>query len=354
MNRSNSLKKVKGQLKETILPNSNLSFLDRINRLEEILNGYITTAIANVPKESFKRLNFFWTTIRNCFILHQEGLSADAIQLFYNNIYSNKAFVDVYELVPDSKLYRIRTSEYGGLFSKEEMFHIPFDKRHLVLNNRSSVYGFPSLYLGESTYICWEEMGNPNFDTCNISMFSNNHPLSVINLSPIMEDFDTDKILKYPLAYICSLGACHHDSPFKEEYVIPQILMQCLLIDNKANPETSCVGIRYISNKAYTQRPLFPLNEKEDLKRYYNYAFPAFAPYDDMWLSKKLQSLFSWSAPETYGRLRLRQSNMPIEEARYKDTYGYSAFYQMENRCYLQLIHDNMLKYENLAGALSF
>ena len=354
MNRNNSLKKAKGQLKEMILPNSSLSFLDRINRLEEILNGYITTAISNVPKETLESLRDFWATIRHCFDLHQEGLALKATQLFYDKIYSNKAFIDVYELAPESKLFRIRTSEYGGLFSKEEMFHIPFDKRYLVLNNRFSVYGFPSLYLGESTYICWEEMGNPNFDTCNISMFSNNLTLPVINLSPIMEKLDIDKILKYPLAYVCSLGASHHDSPFKEEYVIPQILMQCLLIDNKVNPQVSCIGVRYISNKAYTQRPLFPLNEKEDLKRYYNYAFPAFGPYDNKSLSKKLQSLFSWSAPETYGRYRLRQSNMPLEEARYKDTYGYSAFYQMENWCYLQLIHDNMLKYENLAGALSF
>ena len=194
MNRRHSLRKTKGHLKEIILPNCSLSFLDRISCLEDILNGYITTVISNVSKETFERLTFFWTTIRDCFSLHQEGLSAEATQLFYNNIFNNKAFVDVYELAPDSKLYRIRTSEYGGLFSKEEMFHIPFDKRHLVSNNRFSVHGFPSLYLGESTYICWEEMENPNFDTCNISIFSNDHPLSVINLSPIMEDFDTDKI----------------------------------------------------------------------------------------------------------------------------------------------------------------
>lgn len=354
MNRNNSLKKTKSLLKEMILPCCNLPFLDRIDRLEEILNVYIITAISNVPKETFENLGNFWVIIKECYNLHQEGLLADATQLFYDKIYSNKAFIDAYELLPKSKLFRLRTSEYGGLFSKEGMFHIPFDKRHLVSNNRFSVYGFPSLYLGESTYICWEEMGNPNFDTCNISMFSNNQTLSVINLSPIMEDFDINRILKYPLAYVCLLGARHHDSPFKEEYVIPQILMQCLLIDNKANSQTSCVGIRYLSNKAYTQRPLFPLNEKEDLRRYFNYVFPAFGPYDNKSLSRKLQSLFSWSAPESYGRYRLRHSNMNIEEARFKDTYGYSAFYQMENWCTFQWIHDNMLSYENLVGALSF
>lgn len=153
MNKSNSLKKAKGQLKETILPNSSLSFLDRINRLEEILNGYITITASNVQKETLENLRNFWVIIRECYNLYQEGLSAEATQLFYGKIYSNKDFIDVYELTPKSKLFRLRTSEYGGLFSKDEMFHIRFDKRHLVANNRFSVNGIPSLYLGESTYI---------------------------------------------------------------------------------------------------------------------------------------------------------------------------------------------------------
>jgi serine/threonine-protein kinase HipA len=75
-----------------------------------------------------------------------------------------------------------------------------------------------------------------------------------------------------------ALGTNHPEAPFKEEYVIPQILMQCLLIHNKTNTKTSYVGIRYLSNKAYVQRPLFPLNEKKKLRRYFNYAFPAFSP----------------------------------------------------------------------------
>ena len=354
MKKKNSLNKTKTLLKETILPNSSLTFLDRIDRLENIYCDYLTTEFTGLPKDTHNRLKDFWEVIRQCFKLHQEGSSVEATQLFYKKIICDEAFVDIYELTPNSRLFRMRKSEYGGLFSKEEMFHIRFDKRHMVLNNRFSVNGIPSLYLGESTYICWEEMGNPNFDTCNISMFINDKPLSVINLAPIMKSFDIKKILKYPLAYVCSLGANHHDAPFKEEYVIPQMLMLCLFIHNKSNPETSCMGIRYLSNKAYIQRPLFPLNEKEDLKRYFNYAFPAFGPYDNQGLSKKLQSVFSWSAPDTYGRYKLRHSNMNIEEARYKDTYGYSAFYQMENWCYFQWLHDNMFSYDSLEGALSF
>ena len=353
MKKDMHLKKTKNLLKEIILPNCGLSFLDRINRLEKILNDY-AKAEYKLPQNTLDSIEFFWKTIRQCYELHQEGLAINATQLFYDNIFCNDAFIDIYELAPNSRLFRMRTAKYGGLFSKEEMFHIRFDKRHLVSNNRFSVNGIPSLYLGESTYICWEEMGSPNLDTCNASVFINGDSLSVINLSPIMEDFAYDKILKYPLAYICLLGTIHHDDPFKEEYVIPQMLMQCLLIHNKSNPQIPYVGIRYLSNKAYVQRPLFPLIEKEDLKRYFNYAFPAFAPYDNQGLSKKLQSLFTWSSPDTYGRYRLRHSNMNIEEIRAKDTYAYSAFYQLEYWCYLSWNRDNMLHYDSLIGALSF
>lgn len=353
MKKDNSIKKIKNLLKETILPDRSMTFLDRINHLKEIFSGIISKELSNLPKDTSENLDFFWEIIKQCYELHQGGLSAEATLLFYEKIFCNDAFIDIYELVPRSRLFRMRKSDYGGLFDKEEMFHIPFDKRFLVSNERFSVSGIPSLYLSESTYFCWEEMGNPNFDTCNISMFINDKALSVINLAPIMKVLDLDKLLKYPLAYVCSLGVNNPGQPFKEEYVIPQMLMQCLHIHNKNNPNSSYVGIRYLSNKAYKLRPLFPLNEQEGLKRYFNFAFPAYAPYDNHGLSEKLQSLFSWSSAETYGRYRLRTSNMNIEEKHSMDTYVVSAFYQIENWCYLQWIHDNMLVYESLARSLT-
>ena len=354
MKRNNALNRTKKLLKETILPNGSLSFLGRVDRLEKIYCDIITIEYPNAPKESLASLDSFWTVIRQCYNLHQEGLSAEATLLFYEKIFCNEDYIDKYELEPQSRLYRIRETEHGGLFSKEEMFHIPFDKRHLITNGRYSINGIPSLYLCESTYICWEELGNPNFDTCNVSMFMNEQMVSVINVAPIMKAFEKDKILKYPLAYVCSLGTNHPEAPFKEEYVIPQMLMQCLLIHNRTNTRTSYVGIRYLSNKAYVQRPLFPLNEKKELKRYFNYAFPAFGPYDNDGLSKKLKSIFSWSRPDTYGRYRLRTANMSVEERPTTDTYSGSAFSQIESWCNVQWAHDNMLSYDSLEGALSF
>ena len=45
---------------------------------------------------------------------------------------------------------------------------------------------------------------------------------------------------------------------------------------------------------------------------------------------------------------------MSIEEVRAKDTYAYSAFFQLEYWCYLSWNRDNMLQYDSIIGALSF
>jgi hypothetical protein len=67
-------------------------------------------------------------------------------------------------------LYRVRI---GGLtdFTRGELFHIPFEKRILVKPQRYSISGLPSLYLGGSIWVCWEELGRPRFEEMQISRF---------------------------------------------------------------------------------------------------------------------------------------------------------------------------------------
>ena len=67
-------------------------------------------------------------------------------------------------------LFRVRASRNKYL-SKKEIFHIPFEERGKVNNQRFSIDGFPCLYLGSSIYVCWEELNRPNFDNLFISKF---------------------------------------------------------------------------------------------------------------------------------------------------------------------------------------
>lgn len=47
------------------------------------------------------------------------------------------------------------------------MFHIPFELRGKAATQRYSIPGLPSLYLGSSCYICWEELHRPDLNTVN-------------------------------------------------------------------------------------------------------------------------------------------------------------------------------------------
>lgn len=67
-------------------------------------------------------------------------------------------------------LYRIRTGT-NYPYSKEELFHVPFSDREKVSSARYSIPGLPCLYLGNSIYVCWEEMGRPDLNSIHVSRF---------------------------------------------------------------------------------------------------------------------------------------------------------------------------------------
>src|SRR5262249_44356941 len=70
------------------------------------------------------------------------------------------------------ELYRMRVEhEPGVTFSKPDLFHIPFDKRHKVTRQRYSIPGLPCLYLGGTLYICWEELRRPKFESIHVARF---------------------------------------------------------------------------------------------------------------------------------------------------------------------------------------
>ena len=56
--------------------------------------------------------------------------------------------------------YRMRSADNYTQYAKntkDEMYHIPFNKRYLIGNERYSLTGFPTFYLSSSIYSCWEE-----------------------------------------------------------------------------------------------------------------------------------------------------------------------------------------------------
>ena len=76
------------------------------------------------------------------------------------------------KMSPGTPMYKCRENTKLFHFSKDEMFHIPYDKRNLVGNQRFSLSGLPCLYLGGSSYICWEELGRKDLSSTNYCGYS--------------------------------------------------------------------------------------------------------------------------------------------------------------------------------------
>lgn len=163
-----------------------------------------------------------------------------------------------------SHLYRMRIGESNQM-SRKEMFHIPFELRHLVATQRYSIPGLPCLYLGGSTYLCWEELSRPPLHTIHVARFKpvDGMKLRVLDLgyrpAEIAAYLDHEKAkmaddnpesrfviaqgVCWPLLAACSIRVRFKSAPFKPEYVLPQLLLQWV------SGSTDCDGIRFFSTR---------------------------------------------------------------------------------------------------------
>lgn len=150
--------------------------------------------------------------------------------------------------------FRIRkVNEEQEKFERNEMFHIPLSKNHLIGTERYSMPGYPCLYLATQIELCWYECSQPN--KFYISKFDipdeEDNTLKLIDFSQKLFDLkysficwfnnekDKDKVRNYLLKYLytyplraaCSVTVEYRNGRFKEEYVIPQLLLQWIRKD---------------------------------------------------------------------------------------------------------------------------
>lgn len=166
--------------------------------------------------------------------------------------------------------YRARVNYKGDnfKFTKEDMFHIPFNLRSKIGNQRYSISGFPCLYLGATPYTCWEELNRPKENQFVISRLQLSDKIKLLNLGIMpyhLKDFLYRKgyssivdlinenrklliayLISIPIILSCSIKVKDEDSIFREEYIIPQLLTQWI------RDEKLFDGIRFFSTKTYT------------------------------------------------------------------------------------------------------
>lgn len=226
--------------------------------------------------------------------------------------------------------YRVRSAPNSAIEKDaNEMFHIPSQKRQLASNERFSLCGFPSLYLSTMQQLAWQECGYPPEYYCSEYQYLPSDdsqddwkiialcaPKEIRNrfLATYYNDFDlwlsiVERCLKtYPLILSCSFANASGKAPFKQEYIIPQMLMQWVHRNkDKYN------GISYFS--------CIDMRSEQSVWNAYNLVLPALPPYDDDGLSLALKGHFNWSMP-TYVHVPILNSNTTTPDVQILDTYS--------------------------------
>ena len=203
--------------------------------------------------------------------------------LHYVAVKSSITFISDLNTVPLNKgmrLYKARSASSNYMFPQNEMFHLPYNLRSKIANYRFSTSGIPCLYLGSSSYVCWEELGRVDFDTCNFAGFTNVGDIDLFDLSLPNEITTLSDVKRICITLTCSLAA-KRDALFKEEYILPQCLFQALLHRHYYNHRL--FGVRYISVHFLNgDADCFSCDYSNDqVSRFFNYVFPAAGAKND-------------------------------------------------------------------------
>ena len=196
----------------------------------------------------------------------------------------------------------MRKDDDNSIQLKEELFHVPFESRSRIGNYRFSINGYPSLYLADSIYTCWLELGAPKVSDCKVLKFSfykSKHSIFHLNRKyDITEKFSQKmknptywdkwvygmilaKIIIYPLELVCSLPS-EENSIFKQEYIIPQMLLEWIRCSDDID------GLQYRSTK----------KSIVDSKTHYDYVFPAKGVLSQGHCPRLLEQ-FNYTVPNT-------------------------------------------------------
>jgi RES domain len=199
-----------------------------------------------------------------------------ATQVFNDAMESDYKGISKLLTIPEGRpFYRARLSDPERHFDRKDLFHVPFEKRNFVSTNRYSVPGFPALYLGDTSYVCWEETGRSRLRDLAFSCFRSSRELNLIEINWFPEFYaemtakpDFTIRLAYIMRFVCTfplIVACtcqvkERKGTFKPEYIIPQLLLQYV------SQRREIDGIKFPSTRIDYSR-LFNVEA-------YNYVFP--------------------------------------------------------------------------------
>ena len=286
-----------------------------------------------------------WNELIRVIDQYLSGCQADAFETFYALFIKNVESLRLGTIPDGCSLYRMRVGKngYEEFTSNEEMSHIPFQFNHKVGNERYSMSGFPSLYLGSSVYVCWEEMRRPDIDYANFALFKTTTTIKVVDLANKEHYHFTGEKFTDCLVLACSFPVQFPNDPFKPEYIIPQMLLQSLVRYNRDNKNGEKIaGIKYSSTHIKDSKLWinYPENRK-NRQLFYNYVFPAF-DRKETGSSTELNTIFQFWNSITYNKLKLMNPDLQSDKS---DIYGRSIFGKIEYKLQ-NMIPSGMLTYD--------
>lgn len=274
--------------------------------------------------------------ITNAVTLYMKGLPAEAYHAIdeamrfvvfgkkYTHITWNEHIEEIKdyleEIKVDKTFYRMRHEKDNWErrnINQLGMFHIPSSLRGIVKTQRYSVAGYPCLYLSESGFGCWEELGRPSLSECLISRYKNEETFRVLDLTipeKIMWEGNKNTkqlmhlILRFPLIIACTFRTHETKDNFKPEYIVPQLLLQWIkeraydVNKGKDYPQKVAYGIKYTSvnyplplKEGNTSQTGEQIDYNTGKYRYTNYAIPVIDIKDEQ--CSVLRRMFCWEEP---------------------------------------------------------
>ena len=247
----------------------------------------------------------------------------------------------------NSCLYKMRGAERFTQYLADEgvagMYHIPFEFRHKVGNDRFGISGFPVFYLSSSTYGCWEELKRPNLDFTNVALFKPTRDMCFIDmvLPSDEETINKASILSLPLVLATRLKVKHPEGKYIPEYSIPQLIMECL-IESRAEGDindNTIIGVRYESIHRNDVGLLFTEVDEDDI--FVNYAIPPFKTIEKGTCPEITKLFYLWNST-SWAEITYKNPSWSIA-IKAKTHYEESKFGIMEK--YLNLHDRGMLFY---------
>lgn len=298
--------------------------------------------------ESKQKLHDICDSIIDVIKKVEAGHRSSAFDLLYE-LYFNKDKrnrLNMYDTEIGTSFYRMRSADNYTQYTKnteDGMYHIPFDKRYLIGNERYSLTGFPTFYLSSSIYSCWEECNRCNLDFSNVALFKNSDKLLFLDmLLPKPNSSIQDKTLfGIPLILASRLKVAHDKGKFVPEYIIPQLLMECVIKSRSESESEIITGIRYESTHQSERDLIFDKFYKDDL--FLNYAIPPFES-SDKGICKRIKELFEFWANTSWAEMQYKDPMINIVLTKNESNrYDASRFGAMEK--FLGRIPPKMLTY---------